>query len=112
MSSRQYPDKLMFQSRTLTTAADGQVTEAFSTAFTRYGRVEQTSAVEVTRNDQQQSIESYRIRLPRDNTVAAIDAKWRVLWRNQFNVTLTLNLTRVDTGTAGRSIEIILSAIR
>ena len=111
MSSRSYPDKLTFQNRTLTTQADGQVVEAFANVFSRFGKVEQTGAGEGTKNDQQQNVESYRVRIPRDTTAAAIDAKWRIVWRDQLNVTRTLNLTGVDTGQAGRTAEIFFSAM-
>lgn len=110
MGSRQYPDKLTFQSRTLTTRDGGQVIETFATAFSRFGKVEQTGASEGTKNDQQQNVEGYRIRLPRDTTAAGIDAKWRIVWRDQLNVTRTLNLTGVDAGQAGRTAELFLTA--
>ena len=111
MSSRDYPDKLTFQSRTLATQASGQVTETFETAFVRFGKVDQTGAAEGTKNDQQQNVEAYRVRLPRDAAAAAIDAKYRILWRDQFNVTRTLNITGVDAGQSGRTAEIFLSAM-
>jgi head-tail adaptor len=110
LSSRQYPDKLTFQSRSLTTQPGGQVTESFATAFSRFGKVEQTGANEGTKNDQQQNVEGYRIRLPRDTTAAAITAKWRIVWRDQLNVTRTLNLTGVDAGQSGRTAELHLTA--
>lgn len=110
MSSRDYPDRLAFQSRTLTTEDSGQVVENFATAFSRFGKVEQTGAAEGTKNDKQQNVEGYRIRLPRDAAAAAIDAKWRIVWRDQMNVTRTLNLTGVDSGQAGRNAEVFLTA--
>lgn len=112
MSSRDYPALLTFQSRTLTTQADGQVTESFANAFTRFGKVEQTGAAEATKNDQLQTAETYRIELPRDSSSNGLTSAWRVLWRNQSNETKTLNLTGVQLVVMGRTPKILLTATR
>lgn len=111
MSSRSYPDKIIFQQRTITTAASGQPVESWSDMFDRWGKVEQTSAGEVVANDQRQKNESYKITLAFDATAAAVTAAdWRLNWRDALGNTHTLDLTGVNPAHAGRTSQIHLTA--
>lgn len=111
MSSRSYPDKIIFQQRTITTAASGQPVESWADVFDRWGKVEQISAGEVVANDQRQKNETYKITLPFDAAAAAVTAaEWRLNWRDALGNNHTLDLTGVNPAHSGRTPKIHLTA--
>lgn len=111
MSSRSYPDKIIFQQRTITTAASGQPVESWSDVFDRWAKVEQVSAAEVVVNEQRRKVEVYKITLAFDATAAAVTAaEWRLNWRDALGNTHTLDLTGVNPAHTGRTSKIHLTA--
>lgn len=111
MGSRQYPDWLGFEERTVATAESGQPLESWSIRFPRYGQVLLQSSTESTVNDQLVTAEQYTVKLPFDAAAARVTAMdWRLRWRDQLGNVRVLNLVGTDATARGRQSELVFSA--
>ena len=108
MSSRNYPERITFYSRSVTRTASGKPEEVWTQLFNRHAAVKCTKPAEGVSNKQHQNSQDYTISLPSDTSAAAKDPQeTKVVWHSKTG-DITINLTGRDIR-PGRRPELVFS---
>jgi head-tail adaptor len=107
---RGYRELITIQRRTVTDSRGGQPVESWSNHGKRRALIEGAGVMRTEQHNQPVHQSDYRITIPMDSELVAMDAQnIRVLWyvrRSQ----ITLNVRTVDVSRTGRGAELVLMA--
>lgn len=107
--SRDYPDRIIFQTRAVTKSGSGRPIETWSAAFPRRCKVIGGASSEGAKDNQHQNGKNYTVKLPQDTAAAALDPQaTRILWKRTSG-DITLNVTGKNEG-HGRRPELVFEA--
>lgn len=108
--SRDYPDRIIFQTRVISKSDSGRPIETWSPAFARRCKVTGGKSSEGAKDNQHQNGKDYTVKLPTDTAAAALDPQsTRIIWKLAAG-NITLNVTGKDTG-HGRRPELVFDAV-
>lgn len=108
--SRSYPDRIDFQTRTVSKSDSGRPVETWSTVFSRRANVIGGKSSEGAQNQQHQNGKVYTVKLPTDTAAAALDPQsTRIIWKRAAG-NITLNVTGKDEE-HGRRPELVFDAM-
>ena len=107
--SRDYPDRIIFQTRVISKSDSGRPIETWSPAFARRCKVTGGKSSEGAKDNQHQNGKDYTEKLPTDAAAAALDPQTtRIIWKKTAG-DITLNVTGKDEG-HGRKPELVFEA--
>lgn len=107
---RAYRELITVQRRTVTNSRGGQPVESWQNHGKRRALIEGAGVLRAERNDQPIHQSDYRITIPMDAELVAMDAQnIRVLWYVR-QAQITLNVRTIDISQTGRGAEVILMA--